>query len=204
MPSRKSAAIKTTAAKSGKRTTKAVKSEPVVAEPVVEVAPAVVEATATETETETVSLNEEFTGLLTEFSTMRTRMTQLASRVRTLQKRVDRELRTAQKASKRRAKKTGNRQPSGFVKPTNISSELATFLGKPKDTLMARTEVTREINAYIREHKLQDPENGRRILPDAKLRKLLGVKTSEELTYFNLQSYMKGHFPSAASQQVSA
>ena len=203
MPSRKSAATKTTTAgKSGKKTTKTVKSEPVVAEPVVEVAPAVVEATTTEPEP--VSLNEEFTGLLTEFSTMRTRMTQLASRVRTLQKRVDRELRTAQKASKRRAKKTGNRQPSGFVKPTNISSELATFLGKPKDTLMARTEVTREINAYIREHKLQDPENGRRILPDAKLRKLLGVKTSEELTYFNLQSYMKGHFPSAASQQLSA
>ena len=201
MPSRKSAAVKTTtAAKSGKKT-KAVKSEAVVAEPVVEVAPAVIEATPTETEP--ISLNEEFTGLLTEFSTMRTRMTQLASRVRTLQKRVDRELRTAQKASKRRAKKTGNRQPSGFVKPTNISSELATFLGKPKDTMMARTEVTREINAYIREHKLQDPQNGRRILPDAKLRKLLGVKTSDELTYFNLQSYMKGHFQSA-SQQLSA
>ena len=203
MPSRKSAATKTTtAAKSGKKTTKTVKSEPVVAEPVVEVAPAVVEAAAP-AEAEPVSLNEEFTGLLTEFSTMRTRMTQLASRVRTLPKRVDRELRTAQKASKRRAKKTGNRQPSGFVKPTNISSELATFLGKPKDTMMARTEVTREINAYIREHKLQDPQNGRRILPDAKLRKLLGVKTSDELTYFNLQSYMKGHFQSA-SQQLSA
>ena len=203
MPSRKSAATKTTtAAKSGKKITKTVVAEPVVAEPVVEVAPAVVEAAAP-AEAEPISLNEEFTGLLTEFSTMRTRMTQLASRVRTLQKRVDRELRTAQKASKRRAKKTGNRQPSGFVKPTNISSELATFLGKPKDTMMARTEVTREINAYIREHKLQDPQNGRRILPDAKLRKLLGVKTSDELTYFNLQSYMKGHFQSA-SQQLSA
>lgn len=199
MPSRKSAATKTTtAAKSGKKTTKTVKSEPVVAEPAVEVAPAVVEAAPVEAEP--VSLNEEFTGLLTEFSTMRTRMTQLASRVRTLQKRVDRELRTAQKASKRRAKKTGNRQPSGFVKPTNISAELANFLGKSKDTMMARTEVTREINAYIREHKLQDPANGRRILPDAKLRKLLGVKTNDELTYFNLQSYMKGHFQSASNQ----
>lgn len=191
MPARKSASDKKTLAAKSDKKTKSVKSEPVV-----EVAPAVVEP-------EPVSLNEEFTGLLTEFSTMRTRMTQLASRVRTLQKRVDRELRTAQKASKRRAKKTGNRQPSGFVKPTNISGELASFLGKPKDTMMARTEVTREINAYIREHKLQDPANGRRILPDAKLRKLLGVKTNDELTYFNLQSYMKGHFQSA-SQQLTA
>ena len=189
-----------TAAKPAKKTT--TKSEPVVvAPPVVEpvvVAPPVVEVVVEAVaETESVSLNEEFSGLLTEFSTMRTHMTQLATRVRTLQKRVDRELRTAQKASKRRAKKTGNRAPSGFVKPTNISGELANFLGKPKDIMMARTEVTREINAYIREHKLQDPANGRRILPDAKLRKLLKVKGDDELTYFNLQSYMKGHFASA-------
>ena len=44
-----------------------------------------------------------------------------------------------------------NRQPSGFVKPAAISVELAKFLGKDKSTLMPRTEVTREINKYIRE-----------------------------------------------------
>ena len=158
---------------------------PVVATPVV--ATPVVEETAP-------TLNDEFSELLTQFTTMRTQMTALASRVRTLQKRCDRELRVAQKASRRRVKKSGNRAPSGFVKPTEISLELATFLGKPKGTEMARTEVTREINQYIREHKLQDPANGRRILPDTKLRKLLRVPTEDELTYFNLQRYMSPHF----------
>ena len=62
---------------------------------------------------------------------------------------------------------------------------------------MARTEVTHEINSYIRAHKLQDPENGRRILADAKLRKLLKLKKDDELTYFNLQRYMSPHFAKA-------
>ena len=125
---------------------------------------------------------------------MRTLITTLSTRVRTLQKGYERERKQALKASKRRVKKSGNRAPSGFVKPTEISKELASFLGKPVGTEMARTEVTREINQYIRQHNLQDPSNGRRILPDTKLRKLLRVPQSDELTYFNLQRYMSPHF----------
>ena len=60
---------------------------------------------------------------------------------------------------------------------------------------MARTEVTREINKYIRTHNLQDPTNGRKINPDGKLRKLLEVPNTEDLTYFNLQKYLSKHFP---------
>ena len=59
---------------------------------------------------------------------------------------------------------------------------------------MARTEVTREINGYIRQHSLQDKDNGRKINPDTKLRTLLKIKKNDELTYFNLQRYMSPHF----------
>lgn len=177
--------------KSTKKTTqrKAAKAAPAPAEsaPVKESAP--VEAESAEP-----TLNDSFNELMTEFTAVRTQLTSLTSRLRVLQKRSDRELRAAQKASQKRRRKTGNRSPSGFVKPTLISSELAAFLKKPKGTEMARTEVTREINSYIREHSLQDPKNGRRILPDAKLRKLLNVAKSDELTYFNLQRYMSPHF----------
>jgi chromatin remodeling complex protein RSC6 len=83
---------------------------------------------------------------------------------------------------------------SGFVKPCSISNQLAMFLGKPVGTKMARTDVTKEINTYIRVHGLQDPFNGRRIHPDEKLKKLLGVSPNDELTYFNLQKYMGPHF----------
>lgn len=140
------------------------------------------------------SLNDSFNTLMSDFTSLRTQLTALTTRLRTLQKRSDRELRAAQKASQKRKRKTGNRSPSGFVKPTLISSELAAFLKKPSGTEMARTEVTREINSYIRQHSLQDPKNGRRIIPDTKLRKLLKVQKSDELTYFNLQRYMSPHF----------
>lgn len=86
------------------------------------------------------------------------------------------------------------RFPSGFVKPSSISDELAVFLGKPSGTKMARTDVSKEINTYIRVHGLQDPFNGRIINPDEKLKKLLGVSPNDELTYFNLQKYMRPHF----------
>lgn len=91
-------------------------------------------------------------------------------------------------------KKSGNRAPSGFVKPTKISDELAAFLGKPSGTEMARTEVTREINVYIRSNNLQDASNGRQINANPALAALLKLKEGDALTYFNLQKYMSGHF----------
>lgn len=121
----------------------------------------------------------------------------LRSELRALERNAVKELRTAQKASAKKRRKVGNRAPSGFVKPTLISKELSEFLGKTDGAEMARTEVTREINAYIRNNNLQDKENGRRINPDAKLKSLLKLKKGEELTYFNLQRYMSPHFATA-------
>jgi upstream activation factor subunit UAF30 len=120
-------------------------------------------------------------------------ITSIRSEVNELKRQHARELRVANKANKRR-KTNANRAPSGFVKPTLISNELAAFLGKPEGSVLARTEVTREVNAYIRTQKLQDKDNGRKINPDAKLLKLLKLKKGEELTYFNLQKFMAAHF----------
>ena len=90
------------------------------------------------------------------------------------------------------------------MKPTLISNELAAFLGKPTGTEMARTEVTREINSYIRANSLQDKDNGRKINPDKKLTTLLKLKKTDELTYFNLQRYMSPHFAKASKPVPSA
>ena len=149
------------------------------------------------------TLGDAFAELLGQLQALRSQLTHVTGQVRALHKRSERELKNALKAGKKRARKNGNRAPSGFVKPTKISTELANFLGKPKGTEMARTEVTREINTYIRAHKLQDPANGRRILADAKLRKLLKLTKNDELTYFNLQRYMSPHFAKSAKKKAA-
>ena len=128
----------------------------------------------------------------------------LRSEFRLLERQTVRELKNAQKASQKKKRKTGNRAPSGFVKPTLISNELAGFLGKPEGSEMARTEVTREINKYIRTNNLQDKENGRKINPDKKLTSLLKLKKGDELTYFNLQRYMSPHFAKSAAAAAAA
>jgi chromatin remodeling complex protein RSC6 len=69
---------------------------------------------------------------------------------------------------------------------------------------MARTDVTRNINVYIRAHNLQDKENGRKINPDAKLQSLLKLKKTDELTYFNLQRYMSPHFAKSVAAAAVA
>ncbi len=180
------AAPKTPAKKASKKTT----------EPVVEAAPAVSEPVAAPA-VEAAESNE-ISDKMSEFGAKLTQLMAIYTAIRQdfkhLSKVVEREMKAAQKASAKKRRSSGNRQPSGFIKPTLITDELANFLGKASGTEMARTEVSKEINQYIRENKLQDENNGRIIKPDAKLKKLLRVGADEELTYFNLQRYMKHHF----------
>ena len=184
-PATATAAPKTPAKKASKKTT---------VEPVVEAAP-VEPAAAPAVET---SESNEISDKMSEFGAKLTQLMAIYTAIRQdfkhLSKVVEREMKAAQKASAKKRRSSGNRQPSGFIKPTLITDELATFLGKASGTEMARTEVSKEINQYIRENKLQDENNGRIIKPDAKLKKLLRVGADEELTYFNLQRYMKHHF----------
>ena len=147
---------------------------------------------------------EQSTELLAKLQQVGNLISAIKVEYRALEKKWQRELKTAQKQSSKRKRKSGNRQPSGFVKPTRISDELAKFLDKPISSEMARTEVTREINKYIRTNNLQDKENGRKINPDTKLSCLLKLKKTDELTYFNLQRYMSPHFAKAVKDVVVA
>ena len=181
------------------RKPKAPKSE--ASAPVVEsVVAADSEAVAADAEAPLAEQSVEFLAKLQQLGVL---ISSLKAEYRTLEKKWTREVKTAQKQSSKRKRKAGNRAPSGFVKPTKISDELASFLGKEKGTEMARTDVTREINTYIRAHKLQDKDNGRKINPDTKLAALLKLKKTDELTYFNLQKFMSPHFAKAVKVEVT-
>jgi chromatin remodeling complex protein RSC6 len=148
-------------------------------------------------------ISSDFLEFMTKLQAVNQMLSSLKADFRVLEKKATRELKAAEKASAKKKRKAGNRSPSGFVKPTKISDELASFLSKDKGSEMARTEVTREINTYIRTHKLQDKDNGRKINADKKLSALLKLQPKDELTYFNLQKYMSPHF-AKAGQPVPA
>lgn len=203
----KASAPKTTSAKKAKKTTVPKKEvAPPTPAPVSESAP-VEEATPAapvdSASKAVVSLQEDYTAFLAKLQQAVSICSTLRTEFRALERRSMRELRSAEKITQKRKRKTGNRSPSGFVKPALISDELATFLSKPSGTQMARTEVTREINAYIRQHNLQDKVNGRQINADKKLSTLLSLSSSDTLTYFNLQKYMSRHFPKSSAKKES-
>ena len=130
----------------------------------------------------------------------------LSSKLTVLEKRVARDRKVMNKKMKGRVKRVvdPNKPPSGFAKPGPISAELAKFLGLGKDELIARTEVTKRITKYCQEKKLQNEEDKRTIHADKALKDLLRLKKGDELTFFNLQKYMKVHYPNKDGVYIHA
>ena len=185
-------AKKTSSSKASKKTTKKV-AEPVV-EPVVETA--VVENTPA-VEVAEDNYDQEFATVLEQLAVAQTTLKGLMSTVRQLEKRVARDRKVMQKKMKGRAKRVvdPNKPPSGFAKPGPVSDELRAFLKLGPDELIARTEVTKKITEYCKANNLQKAEDKRTINVDSALKKLLRLKKGDELTFFNLQKYMKVHYP---------
>ncbi len=121
--------------------------------------------------------------------------------LKVLSKEYDKQQKIIEKAQKKR--QNAKNSPSGFAKPNKISDELCDFIGVPHGTEKSRTDITRFINAYVKEHNLNKPENKRFILPDAKLKKILNVGDSDEINYFILQKLISHHFPASASKTAA-
>ena len=178
---------------------KAVKETIVESAPVV---PAVAPVEGEIVETKVTSRLGEFVDKINQLSSL---VSSLKSEFKALEKSVSKELKAAEKASMKRKRASGNRAPSGFIKPTLITDELAAFLGHEKGSKLSRTAVSKEINNYIRVNNLQDGENGRQINADTKLSKLLRLaKSDDQLTYFNLQKFLKHHFIKEVAQVAVA
>jgi len=140
--------------------------------------------------------SSEISELQTQLKAASTIIKDLIVHTNKLEKRLNKDKKVVDKKMKGKPRRTGeNKAINGFSKPGPVSDELRKFLSMTKEDLIARTEVTKRITCYCKEHGLQNEADKRIILPDTKLRKLLKVKQADELTYFNLQKYMKIHFP---------
>lgn len=125
----------------------------------------------------------------------------IQTNLKVLSKEYDKQQKIIEKAQKKR--QNAKNSPSGFAKPNKISDELCDFIGVPHGTEKSRTDITRFINAYVKEHNLNKPENKRFILPDTKLKKILNVGDSDEINYFILQKLISHHFPASASKTAA-
>lgn len=86
------------------------------------------------------------------------------------------------------------RANNAFLKMRPLTDELCSFMGLPAKSQRSQTDVTKFVSQYVKSHNCFDPNFKRRIIPDAKLGKLLRVKDGQEVTYLNLQSFLKVHF----------
>jgi len=135
----------------------------------------------------------QFEQLVTQLNQMKTQITGIQQNIKQLEKSVKKQMKGLKKEVTK-TKNKGNRQPSGFAKPSKVTKELCEFMNKAEGSEIARTEVTRALVAYIKENKLENTSNSKIISPDDKLKVLLGLDDSQELTYFNIQKYMNKHF----------
>ena len=158
------------------------------------VASTVAPTEATATEADVVTSHEELETLANDMIKMAKRFLEVS---RTARKDFAKQVKKAEQGGKkRRVKADGESTHSNsvFLQPSKISSELAVFCGVEPGTMLSRTDCTRKIAAYIKEHDLQNPDNRREILSDATLIKLFALTSEDKLNYFNLQRYIKPHF----------
>ena len=105
------------------------------------------------------------------------------------------------KTTKIETKPKKPRKPCGFALPSPVTDDLCDFMGLENGKKVARTEVTKYLMKYIEDNKLQNPENKKFILPDAKLWKLLGNEARDSsITHFTIQKYINKHFISSSKQ----
>ena len=158
---------------------------------------------------EMLNYGDEFTTLKSQLNDAMTLVKSLTSSVIALERRVARDKKVVDKKMKGKVRKVRdpNAPPTGFQKPIEITPELSAFMGTPVGEKVARTSVTKQITAYCKEHGLQNPDDKRILLPDKVLLKLLTykpTKNGDPLTFFNLQKYVKHHYPKKDPEAVSA
>jgi upstream activation factor subunit UAF30 len=182
------------------------------AAPAAAAAPATVVVSSTPVEAAAVAapalpattLDEDIKAVTGNLNTLRETVSAMLGQVKKLEKRMHREIKDARKRKRRVKVEEGAdakpRAPSIFERPTKVTDELCVFLGKPKGTLMSRSEVTKAVNNYVKENNLKNKHD---IKPDAPLKKLLAIGEGEPLTYFNLQRYLNRHYVKAVPQATA-
>lgn len=144
---------------------------------------------------EVKSVDQEISELISVFQKTRDESVKAIKSLQRLQKSVSKAVKEAGRRRRRVKVADENgapkeKRPTIFTTPVTLKDELCTFLGKTKGSQMTPADVTRAFSAYVEQHKLKDVDKGHTIHPDAAMRKVLGLKDGEQVTYRNVQTYL--------------
>ena len=175
---------------------------PTVAAPVV---PAVAAAApvAQSSEALLTSLTEQLKALSTEFTAKVREAVKATQEAAKAAKKEQRDSKKKRKISpeemtpEQRKAWEARRANNAFLVERSLSPELCSFMGIAVGSKRSQTQVTKYISDYVKSHNCFDPNFKRRILPNAALAKLLKVDDKTEVTYLNLQKFLKVHFQKA-------
>lgn len=208
MPAKKATTTSTPVPTPGPTPTETVKKGAVKGKKAVEEKPVDVKQTVEETQTDKSSENTNDEKALGDIliNELGDKLTSIQNEVKSFQqtlkllvKEYEKQKKIIAKVQKKRD--NAKKSPSGFAKPCKISVELCKFIGVPEGTERSRTDITRFINAYVKEKNLNNPENRREFFPDEKLRAILNVNEKDKVTYFILQRLIAHHFPLSINKQ---
>jgi hypothetical protein len=85
------------------------------------------------------------------------------------------------------AKGTGRKAGGGLARPVTPSADLAAITGSAP---LPRSEVVSKVWDHIRKNNLQNPQNKREIIADAKLRPIFG---KDRCTMFEMNKHLSNH-----------
>jgi len=157
---------------------------------------------------ESLTPTDKFDILLKDFNSLMETAKTINARLKLLQKEVNKSLKSGKRARKvTEVDPNAPKKVSALQRPVAISNELCLFLGFPENSEHSRQEVTTSINNYIKKNELQDPNNRRFILLDttdeAKKLKALLRNPDQPVTFFNIQRYLKPHYPVSEKDKKS-
>ena len=171
------------------------------------------ESVMTETPITQVSSAENIRSILASLTEQSSSIKSLINNVRGVLKDVERQSKELDKMRNKKSRSKSDKAlngiptTSGITKPVAISDELARFLGVEPGTLVPRNEVTKGVSAYVRKFELSDPTNKQKFVfggkPEGEVLKTVLGNPQEDVTYFNLQRYLKHHYlPMEQSEKV--
>jgi len=144
-----------------------------------------------------------YNALTEQISELYTNIKTIKNNLRNLEKSHKKELKMSKKYRKSKRLNNENKKPSGFNKPKPVPIEIINLLGLEKGAELPRTKITKLIYGYIKDHKLQSPEDKRTIVPDAKLKKLFSLKKDDQVTFYNIQTHIKKLYPDTTTETAT-